>query len=97
MPGLAQLTALQETDIVLYRERWIAYIHICFIFMMHVTILAGVFLKHSFQSKEYLNEGVLEYLNKILVAVSGVSGIGTYVFMTHTKTYEVFDFKQFFM
>ena len=61
---------------------------------MHVTVLAGVFLKHSTQSKEYLNDGVLEYLNKILIAISVVSAIGSYVFMTHTKTYEVFDFKQ---
>ena len=97
MPGLAHLTALQETDIVLYRERWIAYIHICFIFVMHITVLAGVFLKHSTQSKDYLNKGVLEYLNKILVAVSVVSAIGTYAFMTHTKTYEVFDFKKFYL
>ena len=32
-----------------------------------------------------------------MVWVSLVSGIGSYVFMTNTKTYEVFDFKQLFL
>jgi hypothetical protein len=85
LPGLS-LTSFKESDFILYSERWKSTMHTLIVFIFQGAMLGQIYFKPTHE----------ELVLKFLWVLAAVSFFSAYLFVSNTKKYEVYDYKQLY-